>query len=195
MRLPDGYEIYGLLRMIGRFAERRQDGRGLHSVEIQQLEPMLTDELVQQMLAELCEIDLLKRAETGEWLLARDLDSLTMSDLYEACRLRIPVAEAHLPCRDDALGVAAVTELDQLRLPLRDLLKRRVSSSPVPSCCSPAAIAMRPSRRRRRNPPRRRRLPVLRRQLHPPRLQRPPRPQARSCRRSRSRRWTVRNTT
>jgi membrane protein len=128
MRLPDGYEIYGLLRMLGRFAERRLDGRGLHSVEIQQLEPMLTDELVQQMLAELCEIDLLKRAETGEWLLARDLDSLTMADLYEACRLRIPVAEAHLPCRDDALGVAAVTELDQLRLPLRDLLKRRVST-------------------------------------------------------------------
>jgi len=53
---------------------------------------------------------------------------LMMSDLYEACRLRIPVAEAHLPCRDDALGVAAIAELDQLRLPLRDLLKRRVAT-------------------------------------------------------------------
>ena len=51
-----------------------------------------------------------------------------MADLYEACQLRIPIAEAHLPCRDDALGTAAVAELDQLRLPLRDLLKRRVST-------------------------------------------------------------------
>jgi membrane protein len=128
MRLPEGYELYGLLRMLGRFAERRRDGRGLHSDEIQQLEPMLTDELVQQMLAELCEIGLLRRAESGEWLLARDLDDLTMTDLYEACQLRIPVAEAHLPMRDDALGIAALAELDQLRLPLRDLLKRRVAN-------------------------------------------------------------------
>jgi membrane protein len=128
MRLPEGYEIYGLLRMLGRFAARRHDGRGLHSAEILQLEPMLTDELVQQMLAELCEIGLLKRAETGEWLLARDLDNLTLADLYEACSLRIPVAEAHLPCRDDALGAAVIAEVDQLRLPLRDLLKRRVAA-------------------------------------------------------------------
>jgi len=66
MRLPEGYEIYGLLRMLGRFAERRRDGRGLHSDEIQRLEPMLTDELVQQMLGELCEIGLLRRAESGD---------------------------------------------------------------------------------------------------------------------------------
>jgi len=128
MRLPEGYEIYGLLRMLGRFAERRREGRGLHSDEIQRLEPMLTDELVQEMLGELCVIGLLSRAESGEWLLARDLDDLTMADLYEACQLRIPIAEAHLPCRDDALGIAAVGEVDQLRLPLRDLLKRRVST-------------------------------------------------------------------
>jgi membrane protein len=128
MRLPEGFELYGLLRMLGRFAERRRSGRGLHSDEIQQLEPMLTDELVQEMLGELCRIGLLSRAESGEWLLARDLDDLTMADLYEACQLRIPIAEAHLPCRDDALGSKAMAELDQLRLPLRELLKRRVAT-------------------------------------------------------------------
>lgn len=128
MRLPDGYELYGLLRMLGRFGERRQQGRGLHSDEIQQLEPMLTDDLVQQMLAELCGIGLLRRVESGEWLLSRDLDEIAMAELYEACGLRIPIAEAHLPCRDDPLGIAAIEELDQLRMPLRDLLKRRVSS-------------------------------------------------------------------
>lgn len=126
MRLPEGYEIYGLLRMLGRFAEHRQRGKGLHSDEIQRLEPMLTDELVQEMLGQLCRIGLLSRAESGEWMLARDLDDLTMADLYEACQLRVPIIEAYLPCRDDALGAAALAELDQLRLPLRDLLKRRV---------------------------------------------------------------------
>ena len=128
MRLPVGYELYGLLRMLGRFAEHRQQGRGLHSDELQQLEPMLTDALVQEFLGELCEIGLLSRAESGEWLLSRDLDDVALAELYEACGLRVPVAEAHLPCRDDALGVAASDALDQLRMPLRELLKRKVST-------------------------------------------------------------------
>ena len=39
--------------------KRARDGKGLHSDEIQRMEPMLTDALVQQMLAQLDEIDLL----------------------------------------------------------------------------------------------------------------------------------------
>ncbi len=128
MRLPLGYEMYGLLRMLGRFSQARQEGRGLHSDEIQQLEPLLTDSLVQQMLGQLDAIDLVSRAETGEWLLARDLDDITLAELYEACHLRVPINEARLPCRDDALGATAAEAIDQLRVPLRDLLKRRVST-------------------------------------------------------------------
>jgi membrane protein len=137
MRLPAGHEFYGLLRMIGRFAERRQSGQGLHSDDIQRLEPMLTDALVQQMLAQLCEIGLLVRAESGEWLLARDLDDMSVGELYEACNVRIPIGEAHLPCRDDAIGIAAIGMIDDVRMPLRELLKRRVSSIFEPSRESP----------------------------------------------------------
>lgn len=127
MRLPLGYELYGLLRMLGRFAQAREQGRGLHSDQILAMEPMLTDSLIQQMLGQLAEINLLRRDEEGEWLLARDLDDLSVCDLYEACQLRIPVAEAHLPFHDDALGHAARSALDELRIPLRELMKRRVS--------------------------------------------------------------------
>jgi len=128
MRLPLGYEIYGLLRLLGRFNDARKHGKGLHIDEIQQLEPMLTDTLVQQMLAQLCEINVVRRVEAGEWLLSRDLDVLTMAELYEACQLRVPIAEVRLPCRDDALGKSAAAVLDELRLPLRLLLKRPVST-------------------------------------------------------------------
>jgi len=126
-RLPLGYEIYGLLRMLGRFNEARRQGRGLHSDQILAMEPMLTDSLIQQMLGQLCEINVLRRAEDGEWLLARDLDDMTMAELYEACQLRVPIAEAHLPFHDDSLGMAARNTLDDLRVPLRELLKRKVS--------------------------------------------------------------------
>ena len=127
MRLPLGYEVFALLRMLGRFDAARNEGKGLHSEQILQLEPMMTDSLIQQILGQLAGINLLSRAETGEWLLARDLDDMTLAELYEACQLRIPVAEAHLPCQDDELGVAARNALDELRVPLRIMLKRKVS--------------------------------------------------------------------
>ena len=114
--------------MLGRFAEYRRQGRGLHSDELQRMEPMLTDALVQEFIGELCGIGLLNRAESGEWLLSRDLTDASLADLYEASGLRVRVPEAHLPCRDDTLGVAASAALDQLRMPLRELLKRKVST-------------------------------------------------------------------
>lgn len=126
-RLPIGYELYGLLRLIGRFQEARGEGKGLHLDDIRRLESMLTDALVQQMLSQLSEARVLSRAESGEWLLARDLDDVSLADLYETCHLRIPIAEAWLPARDDALGEAAVAALDDLRVPLRDLLRRPVA--------------------------------------------------------------------
>ena len=127
MRLPLGYELYGLLRMLGRFNEARAEGRGLHSDQILLLEPMLTDSLIQQMLGQLADINLLRRAEDGEWVLSRDLDDMSLAELYEACQLRIPIAEAHLPCHSDALGKESRLALDELRVPLRELLKRKVS--------------------------------------------------------------------
>ena len=38
----------------------------------------------------------------------------------------MPIEEAWLPCHDDTLGAAVQAVLDDLRLPLRDALKRRV---------------------------------------------------------------------
>ena len=134
-----------------------------------------------------------RRAEAGEWLLARDLDELTLAELYEACQLRIPVAEAHLPCRDDALGRSAVAALDELRIPLRDLLKRarqhhpcRTSrTDPMPRIALVAAVLLsarvllacrKPAKRRRRPKPaatrtgaggRRQRAPAARRSPQP----------------------------
>ncbi|WCE02845.1 YihY family inner membrane protein [Pseudoxanthomonas sp. JBR18] len=128
MRLPQGFEIYGLLRLLGRFHEARAEGRGLSDDKILQLEPMLTDSLVQEFLEQLSRIKLLRCTEDGEWLLARDLESTSLAELYEACQLRVPIAEAHLPCQDDALGQAAREALDRIRLPVRDLLRHRAGA-------------------------------------------------------------------
>jgi hypothetical protein len=74
----------------------------------------------------------LTRSPNRVWLAANHpltaRDELTLAELYEACNLRIPIAEAVLPCRDDALGRSAISVLDELRIPLRELLKRRAST-------------------------------------------------------------------
>jgi membrane protein len=126
MRLPQGCELYGLLRLLGRFREARQRGQGLDEDQLLLLEPMLTDSLLQQLLEQMEAIGVLRRDERGEWLLARDLDGISLHELYESAQLRIPAAEEYLPMREDSLGQAACDALDQLRLPLRELLKRRV---------------------------------------------------------------------
>lgn len=127
-RLPEGYEIYGMLRLLGRLHEARQQGFGLHSDELRQREPMLTDTLVQEMLCQLANANIVVRAETGHWLLARDLENVQMAELYNAGRLRIPIHEVYLPCRQDALGSAVMAVVDELRLSLRELLQRSVGS-------------------------------------------------------------------
>ncbi|MDV3469517.1 YihY family inner membrane protein [Stenotrophomonas sp. C3(2023)] len=127
LRLPSGFEFYGLLRLLGRFQQARAQGKGLDDDEILQLEPLLTDSLLHELTCDLERIALLRRDERGEWLLARDLDKVSLADLYECTQLRIPVAEQYLPCHEDSLGKAALAALDELRLPLRDRLKRRVS--------------------------------------------------------------------
>ena len=126
VRLPQGYELYALLRLIGRFAQARATGQGLDEDTLLAQEPLLTDSLLQQLLCQMETIDLARRDERGQWLLARDLDAVALYELYETAQLRIPVAEAYLPFRDDALGQAACRALDALRLPLRELLKQPV---------------------------------------------------------------------
>lgn len=125
-RMPVGYEMFGLLRLLGRFAEAQDTGRALHTEDLRQLEPSLTDDLLMRMLGEMAAIQVLQRTETGAWVLVRDLDHLSLAELYEAANLRVPVAEARLPCRDDALGKRVELALNELRLPLREQLKRNV---------------------------------------------------------------------
>jgi membrane protein len=128
LRLPPGYEIYALLRLLGRFGQARGEGRGLHSEQLHALEPMLTDDLLQHLLRALLEIEVIQRNTAGEWVLTRDLDQVPMAEIHQAAGLRVPISEVPLPCDDDMLGRAVSAALDGLRLPMRAGLQRDVGS-------------------------------------------------------------------
>jgi len=128
LRLCPGAELYGVMRLLGRFEEARRDGLGLHLAQIKQREPSLTDELLQRMISSLCEMNILQRGETGAWLLSRDLDAVSLAELYEGMELRIPATEVTLPSRQDAIGRASKSALDHLRQSLQAPLQRNVGS-------------------------------------------------------------------
>ncbi len=128
LRLLPGTELYGVLRLLGRLQEVRAAGGTLHLPEIQLREPSLTDDLLQRMLTALSALNIVQRSEHGGWLLSRDLDAVTLGELYEGMELRVPSAELPLPNRFDPLGRAAEQALDHLRQPLRQPLQRSVGS-------------------------------------------------------------------
>ncbi len=127
LRLSAGAELYGVLRLLGRFEEARRDGHGLHLAQLKQREPGLTDELLQNMIASLCELNIIQRGESGAWLLSRDLRAVPLLELYEGMSLRLPTGEVCLPQRHDPIGRAAQAALDQLRSPLHATLARSVA--------------------------------------------------------------------
>jgi membrane protein len=130
LRLTRGAEFYAVMRLLGRFEEARRGGQGLHLAQIRQREPGMTDELVQTLVSGLCELNIVARAESGAWLLTRDLGSVPVGEVYEGLHLRVPPPDAELclPSRQDAIGRAAQAALEQLRAPLKLPLERSVAS-------------------------------------------------------------------
>jgi len=128
LQLPEGMEMYGYLRLLGRLDEARRNGRGLHQLEMQEREPMLTDDLLRTMLSGLSDLNIVSRAEDGGWLLSRDLDTVTLGELHGGLGLRIPGPAAGLPGHDDPVGRSATRALEHLRQPLQGPLARSVAS-------------------------------------------------------------------
>lgn len=122
LRLPAGCELYGYLRLLARLEAARRTGEMLDQRTLGQLEPNLSEDALQRMLHGLAELEIVASAEEGGWLLRRDLDSVSLGELYEGLGLRVPGLAAKLPGLDDATGRAALRALDHLRQPLQSVL-------------------------------------------------------------------------
>ena len=96
-RLAEGEEFNGLVRILAHFAAAQRAGVGLLGEVLREREPFLTDDMVQRYIGDLSRADLIQRNETGEWILTRDLASVSLYDLYTASGYRLPLADS-LPC-------------------------------------------------------------------------------------------------
>ena len=126
-RLPDGLELLGLLRLLGRFAEAQRRGAELDSEALRQLEPSLGDDTLMRMLDLLQAQDVVRRSEQGGWLLARDLHAIALRDLYIGARLRVPLEPLPPELLADALGRRIAPRLQALAAGLGDPLDTPLS--------------------------------------------------------------------
>lgn len=97
LRMPQGQEFAGLLRVLGHFVTAHREGRGLHSKELLAAEPYLTDDLLQRYLGDLNRVHIAQRTEVGEWVLSRDPAATRLVELYEEGGYRLPLAPQPLP--------------------------------------------------------------------------------------------------
>ncbi|MGQ0800825.1 MAG: YihY family inner membrane protein [Pseudomarimonas sp.] len=126
--LPRGYEMVGLLRLVGRLHDAQARGAAVSVEALQASEPSLSDDLLMQLLGLLRAGYIVQRNEVGDWLLARDLDGLTVGELIEASGLRIPLTPLVLFGSQDGLGQQVDAILDSLRDPLKCPLERPLSA-------------------------------------------------------------------
>lgn len=133
-RIDRDQEMSGLLNVIGRLAIAHREGRGLHSADLLELEPYLTDDLLQRYIGNLSEVSIIRRTELGEWILSRDLASVSLLDLYRAGDYRLPIGSQHLPGEpSDAMGHNPMQALAEalsahLKVPLSSIVSNSASA-------------------------------------------------------------------
>jgi len=142
MRLKPGQVFAGLVRVIAHFAEAHRLGRGLHGNELRRREPWLSDDLLRRYLTDLDRLAIVRRTETGEWVLARDLANVRLRDLHDEGNYRLPTDADALPGNESepvpcALAALAAAVSGGLDVPLSDVVTPAVAAAGDPPQESP----------------------------------------------------------
>jgi membrane protein len=122
MRLPEGLEFYGLLRVVERLQHAQQTGSGHSTEALRRLEPMLSDDQLVRILDDLSRARVVQRTEVGEWVLVRDTAELSLGELYQSGAYRLPAVLPRLPGEDDVFGRPARALLERLQRAVNDVL-------------------------------------------------------------------------
>jgi membrane protein len=83
--------IYAL-RVLGHLKLALGRGEGLHERDLRERIPGLTDDLLQRFLSDFDQLKLIARTEDGLWVLSRDLNQVTLLDLYRTGHYPLPTA-------------------------------------------------------------------------------------------------------
>ena len=125
---PVQAEFLLLFRLMGHLWRAQSEGRGLQTEALLREEPGADDHQVQELLENLRRASVVRRGEQGEWLLVRDLDDLTLAELYATGAYVWPMPDADLEGSDDGWNQAFRQALAGAAEPLAEVTGRSLKS-------------------------------------------------------------------
>lgn len=136
--LPPGCEFVGLLRVAEHFVEAQRTGAELDEADLAARERFLTADLLQRYLDDLQGANVIRRAEGGGWVMARDPDSVSVDDLFRAGAYRLPESGPAMQRVAGELSPQARTVLRRAETALRENLAVSLRTLCLPASSEPA---------------------------------------------------------
>jgi membrane protein len=112
---PERWEFQLVLRLVGHLAEAQKEGIALSRERMMELEPLASELQILRLLSGLGDAKIATRDEEGDWLLARDLGSLSLGRLYLLGDYYLPLGEIDTLPRESDWDRAYLEALELIR--------------------------------------------------------------------------------
>lgn len=112
---PERWEFQMAFRLMGHFREAQKRGEALSRQQVLELETQASELQLLKLITRLREEHIITTDDDGHWLLARDLEDVTLADLYRAGDYYLPLGETDKLPRETALDEIYVESLDKVR--------------------------------------------------------------------------------
>jgi len=131
---PARWEFQMVVRLVGHLAEAQKEGAAVSRERMMELEPLASELQIVRLLSGLGDAKIATRDEDGDWLLARDLGSLSLGRLYLLGDYYLPLGDIDTLPRESDWDRAYLGALELIRhqasgvwdQPLEDLYKRQL---------------------------------------------------------------------
>ena len=112
---PRRWEFQLAFRLVGHLWQAQREGRSLSDTELLELEIQASEIQIVELMSRMDRQHIVNKDEAGNWLLARDLEELSLGDLYGMGDYYLPLGELDQLPRDNGWDQAFVAGLMHIR--------------------------------------------------------------------------------
>lgn len=112
---PKRWEFQMAFRLVDHFWRAQRDGQSLEMTQLLELEPRASELQLLKLVSRMCEEKILTETGDNTWILARDIEELTLGGLYRSGDFFLPLGEPSSLPRDTAIDEAFVNSLEHVR--------------------------------------------------------------------------------
>ena len=131
---PQRWEFQIAFRLVGHFRDAQKNGESLSRERILELETQASELQLLKLLGRMREENILAEDEEGNWLLLRDLEDLTLGDLYRAGDYYLPLGDIDSLPRESAWDDVFVNALGEVANQARPVWSKSLRSMHLEAC-------------------------------------------------------------